>query len=196
MLNRYGHCISYHPAEEIETEMTFGTREANQVTPHRMIRNPQYGTGVAWDNFDRFVETESGKDILHDTVGIVYQLANLTLSENVDFQIDEHSESEYYGTSSTHSRTQSTEPSTNNIISIEMHSTADTKKRRRTYEPTCLEIEPYRKKPKLYTSEFHPIKSAEKERYETACTSRAKTWKQDVLWMIDFSTNPNCRTPM
>ena len=136
MLNRYGHCISYHTAEEIETEMTFGTREANQVTPHGMIRNPQYGTGVAWDNFDRFVETESGKDTLHDTVGIVYQLANLTLSENVDFQIDEHSESEYYGTSSTHSRTQSTEPSTNNIISIEMHSTTNTKKRRRTYEPT------------------------------------------------------------
>jgi len=30
-------------------------------------------TGVAFDNFDRFVETSSGKDTLHDTVGIIYQ---------------------------------------------------------------------------------------------------------------------------
>lgn len=30
-------------------------------------------TNVAFDNFDRFVETSSGKNTLHDTVGIVYQ---------------------------------------------------------------------------------------------------------------------------
>ncbi|GFW80338.1 uncharacterized protein TNCV_2944711 [Trichonephila clavipes] len=30
-------------------------------------------TGVAYDNFDRFVETTNGKDTLHDTVGIIYQ---------------------------------------------------------------------------------------------------------------------------
>lgn len=26
-----------------------------------------------WDNYDRFVETSSGKNTLHDTVGIIYQ---------------------------------------------------------------------------------------------------------------------------
>ena len=31
-------------------------------------------TAVAWDNFDRFVETKSGKDMLHDTVGVAYQV--------------------------------------------------------------------------------------------------------------------------
>ncbi|CAH0396002.1 unnamed protein product [Bemisia tabaci] len=30
-------------------------------------------TGVAFDNFDRFVDTASGKDTLHHTVGIAYQ---------------------------------------------------------------------------------------------------------------------------
>ena len=70
--------------------MTFGTREPNQVTPHGMARDPQYGTGIAWNNFGCFVATESGKDTLHDTVSIVYQFANLTLSENVDFQIIEY----------------------------------------------------------------------------------------------------------
>ena len=32
------------------------------------------GTGVAWGNYDRFVETSSGKDTLNDTVEITYQV--------------------------------------------------------------------------------------------------------------------------
>ncbi|GFV74274.1 retrovirus-related Pol polyprotein from transposon 297 [Trichonephila clavipes] len=32
---------------------------------------------VAFDNFDRVVETKSGKDTLHDTVGIIYQNVEL-----------------------------------------------------------------------------------------------------------------------
>lgn len=30
-------------------------------------------TGVSYDNFDQFVETKTGNDTLHDTVGIIYQ---------------------------------------------------------------------------------------------------------------------------
>lgn len=30
-------------------------------------------TGVAYDNVDSFVQTRTGKDTLHDTVGIIYQ---------------------------------------------------------------------------------------------------------------------------
>ena len=41
----------------------------------------------AWDNFDCFVATDSGKDTLHDTVGIAYQLSKLTITENVDSQV-------------------------------------------------------------------------------------------------------------
>lgn len=29
-------------------------------------------TNIAYDNYDRFVETLCGKDTLHDTVGIIY----------------------------------------------------------------------------------------------------------------------------
>ena len=39
-----------------------------------MSLNASTATGVAWDNFDRFVETKSGKHTLHDTVGIAYQV--------------------------------------------------------------------------------------------------------------------------
>ena len=34
-------------------------------------------TGLAFDNYDRFVETLTGKDTLHDTVGIAYQTKKL-----------------------------------------------------------------------------------------------------------------------
>ena len=42
--------------------------------PFEMGLNASTVTGVAWDNFDRFVETKSGKDTLHDTVGVAYQV--------------------------------------------------------------------------------------------------------------------------
>ena len=38
-----------------------------------MQLNSSLCTGIAFDNFDRIVETLSGKDTLHDTVGITYQ---------------------------------------------------------------------------------------------------------------------------
>ena len=39
-----------------------------------MKLDPKCGTGVAWNNLDRFVETVNRKDTLHDTVGIAYKL--------------------------------------------------------------------------------------------------------------------------
>ena len=40
--------------------------------PTGMKLNSRCRTGVAWDNFDRFLETIAGKETLHDTVGITY----------------------------------------------------------------------------------------------------------------------------
>ena len=52
-----------------------------------MHLSPNLATGVAFDNFDRYVETLSGKNTLHDTVGIVYQDVDDTLLEpNIDHQ--------------------------------------------------------------------------------------------------------------
>ena len=59
--------------EELETEMTFGEVNRDETTSVGMNRSPNVATGVAFDNFDRFVETLSGKNTLHDTVGIAYQ---------------------------------------------------------------------------------------------------------------------------
>ncbi|KAK0173987.1 hypothetical protein PV328_007112 [Microctonus aethiopoides] len=69
MLNRYGHTIDYHLAEELETEMTYTAVGNNILIP----------TGItAFDNFDRFVDTTSGKDTMHDTVGIINQFPSST----------------------------------------------------------------------------------------------------------------------
>ena len=74
LLNRMGYCASYHTTQEIETEMTFEAGRRKKNTPFGMSLQSNAGTGVAWDNYDRFVETQSGKDTLHDTVGITYQM--------------------------------------------------------------------------------------------------------------------------
>ncbi|XP_077263749.1 uncharacterized protein LOC143898274 isoform X3 [Temnothorax americanus] len=73
ILSKYGHCCSYITLEELETEMTFSTTNSTYVCPEDILRRPDLNTGVAFDNFDRFVETLNGKDTLHDMVGIIYQ---------------------------------------------------------------------------------------------------------------------------
>ena len=58
LLNRMGHCVNYHAVAELETEMTFEARNRSMYTPYGMDLLSSVGTGVAWDNFDRFIETK------------------------------------------------------------------------------------------------------------------------------------------
>ena len=74
ILNRMGHCVGYSTVEELETELTFEVNKNNKETPFGMKTTPELNTGILWDNFDRFVETKSGKDTLHDAIGIAYQM--------------------------------------------------------------------------------------------------------------------------
>lgn len=73
ILSKYGHCCSYTTLEDLETELIFSTVNSDHVCPEDIQRRPDLNTGVAFDNFDRFVETLNGKDTLHDTVGIIFQ---------------------------------------------------------------------------------------------------------------------------
>ena len=72
MLNRLGHCINYNGIEELETELTYNCSNANQITPSGMSKKKSCSTGLPFGNYDRFTETLSRKDTLHDTVGIAY----------------------------------------------------------------------------------------------------------------------------
>lgn len=57
MLNRYGHCVSYSTVEEIQIELTFKACQESKISPPEMKLRPEYCTGLAFDNYDRFVET-------------------------------------------------------------------------------------------------------------------------------------------
>uniref|UniRef100_A0A2H1WQX7 SFRICE_024035 n=1 Tax=Spodoptera frugiperda TaxID=7108 RepID=A0A2H1WQX7_SPOFR len=73
ILNRLGHCCNYTTLEELETEATYSSEYRTEISPPDIIRKSSLCTGVAFDNFDRYVDTHNGKETLHDTVGIIYQ---------------------------------------------------------------------------------------------------------------------------
>lgn len=83
IINRYGHCISYNAIEELETEATYTSTSRAGLCPEIINRTDNLSVGIAYDNFDRFVDTKTGKDTLHDTVGIIYQNIDPTL-ENIE----------------------------------------------------------------------------------------------------------------
>ncbi|CAG9812927.1 unnamed protein product [Phaedon cochleariae] len=73
IMNKLGHCISYSVIEELETEAAYTSFNKSSLCPSNIIMKNDLHTGVAFDNFDRFVETTTEKETLHDTVGIIYQ---------------------------------------------------------------------------------------------------------------------------
>lgn len=114
-------------------------------------------TGVAFDNFDRFVETKSGKDTLHDTVGIIYQ--------NEDFNTPRQSETPNLSASA------SEEPETSR------------KRRRRTMEVTEVEDRPYMKKPKMTDD----LQISVREIEETLPGNLQLYQEIDVVWMLSHA---------
>ncbi|GFY39738.1 hypothetical protein TNIN_273081 [Trichonephila inaurata madagascariensis] len=82
-LNRLGHCCNYNTLEELETEATISSVNRSQIFPPDIIQNLSLSTGVAFDNFDRYVDTLTGKDTLQDTVGIIYQ----NVSDDYDIKL-------------------------------------------------------------------------------------------------------------
>lgn len=81
ILNRMGHSICYSSVEEIETELAYSGSMRKLTLPEGLIpHHPDLRTHLAFDNYDRYVETFSGKDTLHDTVGIVYQNIDPTIT--------------------------------------------------------------------------------------------------------------------
>ncbi|GFY56833.1 hypothetical protein TNIN_336681 [Trichonephila inaurata madagascariensis] len=87
ILNRLEHCCNYNTLEELETEAPISSVNRSQICHPDIIQSPSLSTGVAFDNFDRYVDTLTGKDTLHDTVGIIYQ----NVSDNHDIELNSSS---------------------------------------------------------------------------------------------------------
>ena len=90
------------------------------------------GTGVAFDNYDRFVETLTVTDTLHDTVGIADEVVS---EESEESQMEE-----------------------TNVLDCVRAATH--RKRQRAFDTTGLDIEPSRKKPKTLTVPVLPLDDA------------------------------------
>lgn len=117
-----GHCCSYTILKELETEATFAATARNDICPENTTRSKNMGTGLAFDNFDRFMDTRTGKDTLHDTVGIIYH--NIISSPHNT--INEQSE----------------------LIEETDDSSESSKKRRRSFDAITFEYDSYTKKPR------------------------------------------------
>ena len=125
MMCRLGHCVSYHRIKEIENEMKIETTKSVKATPFGMSLNASAATDVAWDNFDRFVEIKSGKDTLHDTVGIAFQVLDNSQPNILEDNQERQNSNE----------------------------NTKLKKRKLSYSPSDLTMTPYRKKPKFVVTE-------------------------------------------
>lgn len=56
-----------------ETECAYSLVEKSEIRPADVIPSADLDVSVAFDNQDRYVDTQSGKDSIHDTVGISIQ---------------------------------------------------------------------------------------------------------------------------
>lgn len=133
--------------------------QKSTICPEAIKKNPNLCTGVAYDNFDRFVETKDGKDTLHDTVGIIY--------ENVDPSSSHESDTPNLPSST------SEEPGTSG------------KRRRRTMEITEVEGRPYKKKPKTTDSLEISVHEAE----ETLPVNLQLYRNIDIIWMLSHASS-------
>ena len=124
-----GHSIGYHVAESIETEVASSILERNQLLPDIMQQQAGLSTAIAWDNYDELTETLSGKNTLHDTVGICYQ--NRPAQGPMEDQV-------------LPVREENLPPPT----------TAAAKKRRRHLDSSERSIDPYKRKPSMSTFSY------------------------------------------
>lgn len=158
VVNCYEQCISYTTTEEIETELTFNACEPSRMLPDGMQRRSDLHTGVAFDNFDLFVETLTGKNTLHDTVGIGMQ----DIPDNDEDLFNEQDETEGY----------------------EEDDIVPPKRRRRTYDVINETMEPYHKKTKILTESMVAL---EDQRRALIPGSLQTARKLDLIWMASLN---------
>ena len=168
MLCRLGHCASYHTIKEIENEMAIDATKSMTATSFGMSLSASAATGIAWDKFDRFVETKNGKDTFHDTVGIACQVL-----DNSQPNILEQNQERQNG-----------------------NENAKLKIKKRLYSPSDLTITPYRKKPKFAAHDMLELNNARHLRCEKICDGLSYPQKYDFLRTANFMFNDSDTTPM
>ena len=149
ILNHYGHCISYHTVETLETDLATNISDRNCATPEGINKLSGLCMGIAWDNYDENIEPLSGASTLHDTVGICYQNVS---SETIV--------SEDCVPSGSH---------------LSVGEPIKQKTSKRYFKLTETMIEPYRKKPKISTFEYQ-VKQVPRPLHTTSVENKDMIW--------------------
>ena len=139
-----------------------------KATLFGMGLNASPATGVAWDNFDRFVETKSGKDTLHDIIGIALQV----LDNQQPYILED------------------------NQVRQNSNEKRKLKMRKRLYSSLDLTVTPYRRKPIFPAHGMLELNDVRRLKYEKTCDGISSPKKYDFLWMTDFTFNDNDTLPM
>ena len=171
ILNKVGHCVSYHNVEETETKTTFEANKEGALAPPGMACNSLLGTGLAWDNFDRFAAIMTGTDTLHDPVGIAYQarfkdILDVTNESTIENKVTEQL------------------VDFNKKLGVTLASSQVTKKiikKKKAYESTGLNIEPCHKRPKLQASDLLSKTDKIRKEHENQETGKIKNWIKDIM---------------
>ena len=177
LINHFGHCIGYHIAESLETDLASTVLERGVATPDGILQKSSLVTSVAWDNYDENSETLSGAGTLHDTVGICFQ--NIVDDDNDEKIIQLQDRINAPGNSNEVNTT---------IEQNNLQTTSTRKYRKRTLQMPETELEPYRKKPK-FSSFCYKIMRSDVPKNLT------KYRRRDTLWQISSSTVEK-KTPM
>ena len=166
VLNRHGHCIGYHTAEIIETDLATQIVNRQNATPDGLLQHSGLCTSLAWDNYDERTETLSGAGTLHDTVGICYQnetdlspATNALANDSVD----------------------------SSELRIPAQIIPETYKSRRSLELQQPILEPYQKKPRITVFKYTVTDIPRPPKLTTV-------ERRDLFWMINVATSPE--TPM
>ena len=186
-------------------------------TPNGISADSKGGIGCAFDNFDQFLESQSGKDTLHDTVGISHELVFPEVNgSSGEEKSDRNTQTKTADDSESYPTTPGSEPvksetrnfeidfsNDENSVSItdygktklEVVEKSKNKKSRRTYEPRGLDVAPYRKKPKLNDPDMLPLDNPKQILTNLIEEKEAEAWKKDVMWMADIETDGKNTTP-
>ena len=184
ILNNFLHCIGYHTAESLETDLATSITDRQQATSDGILQRPGLCTSLARDNYNENCEPLSGKGTLHDTVGICYQ--------NISAEVVAHPKTT--DTDNGQSSIPSVEnnpPSTSaNVASAKtaprIPSSAKRAQAKRSFLPRETTQEPYHKKPRIRLFDYRNQNIPRPQNFTLV-------QYRDMLWMLSIARGP---TPM
>lgn len=173
----------------------------SQSCPSGILLQPHLSTGVAFDNFDRFVETSNGKDTPNDTVGIIFQfvessgmkrsedLSIVLLEDDGQGKVTENESDLHFDV------TESSESLSQTVSAVAKSSSVPQLKninnKRRAFDAILPDLPSYPKKPRMIES-LLPLHTLEKDKNPKNMKS---VLELDFLWMLSHALKiPN--TPM